>query len=172
MRIAYADPPYLGLCKLYEHNHPDGLCWDYPETHRALIERLAADFPDGWAMSLHTPSLATILSLCPAGTRVGAWVKPFASFKRGVNPAYAWEPVLFTGGRRRTDGSERTARDWCAVGITLQRGFPGAKPEGFCFWLFELMGLRPEDEFVDLFHGSGAVSSAWESYRRQLRVFA
>ena len=33
--------------------------------------------------------------LCPSGVRIGALVKPFAVFKTGVNPAYAWEPVIF-----------------------------------------------------------------------------
>lgn len=23
MRFAYADPPYLGCCALYDHHHPD-----------------------------------------------------------------------------------------------------------------------------------------------------
>jgi hypothetical protein len=27
-------------------------------------------------------------------SRWGAWVKPFASFKKGVRPAYTWEPVI------------------------------------------------------------------------------
>ena len=54
MRFAYADPPYLGCCKLYDHHHPDGLCWDDPETHRLLIKRLMTEFPDGWALSLNS----------------------------------------------------------------------------------------------------------------------
>ena len=33
------------------------------------------------------------------------------------------------------------------------------------------LGLRPEDEFVDLFPGSGAVTLAWELYRRQLPMW-
>lgn len=24
LRLAYADPPYLGCCALYDHHHPDG----------------------------------------------------------------------------------------------------------------------------------------------------
>lgn len=165
MRIAYADPPYLGMCKAYEHAHPDGLCWDDTQTHARLIARLTDEYPDGWALSLHTPSLRAILPLCPDDVRVAAWVKPFASFKPGVNPAYAWEPVIFRGGRQPRSREEQTVRDWCAVGITLRRGFTGAKPQAFSFWLFDLMGLRPTDALSDLFQGSGAVAAAWEKWR-------
>lgn len=49
----------------------------------------------------------------------------------------------------------------------MKRGFPGAKPEKFCFWVFEGLNLEPEDEFHDLFPGSGAVSEAWEKWRRR-----
>ena len=64
MRFAYADPPYLGCCYLYQHPDQDG-CWDEPATHRALIARLVAEYPDGWAMSASTPSLQTILPSLP-----------------------------------------------------------------------------------------------------------
>ena len=47
----------------------------------------------------------------------------------------------------------------------LRRGFPGAKPDGFCFWMFEGLNLTPEDEFHDLFPGSGAVGEAWEKWK-------
>lgn len=171
MRAAYADPPYLGCCSLYQHDHgTDGRCWDEPSTHGLLMERLRDEFPDGWAMSLSAPSLAAILSLHRwPELRVGAWVKPFASFKPNVNPAFCWEPVIWMGGRKRTR-DELTVRDYYSGGITLKRGFTGAKPEGFCFWIFGLLGLERGDEFVDVFPGSGAVSAAWERYQRQARL--
>ncbi len=165
MRFAYADPPYLGLGRYYAALHPEALSWNDPETHRSLVARLCAEFPDGWAMSLHTPSLRIILPMCPEDCRVGAWVKPFASFKPGVNPAYTWEPVIFRGGRKRRR-DERTVRDFASVGITLRRGFVGAKPAAFCWWVFDFLGMEPGDEFHDLFPGSGAVGRAWEDYRR------
>jgi len=37
MMVAYADPPYLGCCGLYDHFHLDGRCWDDVETHQVLI---------------------------------------------------------------------------------------------------------------------------------------
>lgn len=163
MKFAYADPPYLGLGKFYADRHPDAMIWDEPETHRKLIERLSDEFADGWAMSLHMPALRVILPMCPEAARVGAWVKPFCSFKKHVNPAYAWEPVIFMGGRRR-GLTERTTRDWIAESITLQRGLVGAKPRGFCRWVFDLLGAEPGDTLEDLFPGTNAVGAAWADY--------
>lgn len=153
MRFAYADPPYLGCAKkLY------GDCsYDAPEEHHALILKLQMDYPDGWAMSCHTPSLRVLLPLCPLDVRIAAWVKPFASFKPNVNPAYAWEPVIFRGGRKR-DRKAATARDWHSESITLRRGLAGAKPKGFGRWIFcDLLGATSVDELHDLFPGTGAV---------------
>jgi hypothetical protein len=174
IRVGYADPPYLGCCGLYQHHHPDGRCWDDPETHRLLIGRLVAEFPDGWVLSCSSPSLRTLLPLCPEDVRVGAWVKPFHAFKRGVRPAYAWEPVVYLGGRNRhhpppeKGGKATTPRDWVSANITLQKGLTGVKPNPFCFWLFDLLGLRTGDELVDLFPGSGAVSRAWALWQSSL----
>ena len=170
MKFAYADPPYLGLAaKFYGDMHPDAADYDQLEKHRELIARLCAEF-DGWAMSLHSPSLREILPMCPPDVRVAAWTKPFASYKKGVNPGYAWEPLIFRGARRRTDATETTVPDYCAVPITLQRGFQGAKPEKFVHWVLALLGVRPEDDFCDLFPGSGAVGRAWEAWRNQLTL--
>jgi hypothetical protein len=135
-----------------------------------LIQRLCADFPDGWAMSLNEPSLRHILPLCPDDCRVSPWVKPFASFKPNVNPAYCWEPVIWRGGRKMGRDTD-TVRDWVSANITLKKGLTGAKPHGFCFWLFDVLGMTPDDEFVDLFPGTGAVSHAWEAWRNQTRMF-
>lgn len=165
IRVAYSDPPYLGMARLYTRLHPDAQIWDDPETHRRHIGRLCEDYPDGWALSLHLPSLRVILPMCPADVRIGAWVKPFASFKPGVQPAYCWEPVIFRGGRNR-GRQRRTHRDWIAANIALQKGLPGAKPERFAFWLFDLLGLEPGDTFDDLFPGSGAVGRAWREWCR------
>lgn len=156
MRFCYADPPYLGCAlRLYGDATYDSLA-----AHARLIDRLSDEWPDGWAYSLHEPSLKRILPLCPDDVRVMPWVKPFASFKPGVNPAYAWEPVIFRGGRRRTR-EQPTVRDWVSCNITLKRNFAGAKPQGFVWWMLDVLNLEPGDEFVDLFPGSGAVTSAY-----------
>lgn len=166
LRVAFADPPYLGQgVKHYGDRHEDAGVYDTLDGHRALVDRLVSEFPDGWAMSLHAPSLRHILPLCPADCRLGAWVKPFCSYKPNVNPAYTWEPVVWRGGRK-FDRWSRKVRDHVACNVTLRAGFPGAKPDGFSFWLFDLLNLTPEDEFVDLFPGSGAVGRAWRRWRR------
>jgi hypothetical protein len=165
MKFAYADPPYLGCGALYAAHHPDAADWNDPERHRALVGELA-DFPDGWAMSLSSPSLKVILSMCPDDCRVSAWVKPFAIFKPNVGVAYAWEPVIWRGGRRRTREQD-TVRDWHSANITLQRGLTGAKPRSFARWIFGMLNAEPGDELIDLFPGTGAVTSAWQEWSNE-----
>jgi hypothetical protein len=178
MRVAFADPPYLRCCGLYEHFHPDGRCWDDPETHRLLIERLVADFPDGWALSCTSSSLRALLAFCPPDVRIGAWVKPFHAYKRGVRPAYAWEPLIYRGGRNLNHpppikgGPATTPKDFVSANITLKRGLTGVKPDAFCDWVFDLLNVRAGDELVDMFPGSGAVTEAWARRRSGLQVEA
>lgn len=164
MKFAYADPPYLGLAeKFYGRLHPEAAAFDDPSTHQALIERLCDEYSDGWAMSLHSPSLREILPMCPKEARVAAWVKPFCSFKPGVGVAYAWEPVIFMGGRRRTR-QQRTVRDWIDVNITLRKGFTGAKPPAFVWWVLDVLNAERVDAVDDLFPGSGAVQDALDAW--------
>ncbi len=158
MRIAYADPPYIGQAK--KHYNSDEV------DHKSLIQMMIVAF-DGWALSCSSSSLQEILSYCPAGVRIGAWVKPFCSFKKNVNPAYAWEPVVFYRGRNRGTGKNiLTTRDWVSVSITLKKGLVGAKPREFCFWLFDLLGMNKDDEFADLFPGTGIVSACWREWQQ------
>jgi hypothetical protein len=159
VKFALADPPYLGCGALYDAHHPNARDCDNPEWHRALIERLCAEYPDGWALCLSSPSLRTLLPMCPDDVRVGAWVKPFAAFKPNVNPAYAWEPVIWRGGRKRTRKQD-TTRDWLAESITLKRGLTGAKPRAFTLWLCDILNVEAGDTVDDLFPGSGAVQAA------------
>jgi len=158
MRFAYADPPYVGQGRLYkgrEVNHP------------LLIAHLAEVFPDGWALSCSSPSLRFLLPLCPDDVRVAAWVKPFAVFKPNVNPAYAWEPVIFRGGRKR-GRTAMTVRDWISAPITMETGLVGAKSEAFALWIFDLLGMEPGDELEDVFPGTGAVTKAWGRFQRRM----
>jgi hypothetical protein len=164
MKFAFADPPYLGCGKLYVAHHPDALDWDDPERHRRLITQLCDEYPDGWVMSLSSPSFEIIKPMCPKDSRWGPWVKPFCSFKPNVNPAYAFEPVIWRGGRKFTR-EEDTVRDWVSANITLKRGLTGAKPDPFSLWLFDLLGMQAGDEFVDVFPGTGAVSNAWRAFQ-------
>ncbi len=163
MRFAYADPPYIGQAK--RHYSDDPKCAEV--DHVLLIDELEGY--DAWALSCSSPSLRTILPLTPYESRVCAWVKPFASFKPGNRVAYAWEPIIIKGWRKGTR-DDPTVCDWVAANITLQRGTHGAKPDDFCYWLFEVIGLEPTDEFFDLFPGSGAVTRAWDAWCRQQRL--
>jgi len=162
MVFAYADPPYPGSSKKH---------YGMPEVnHPLLISHLINDFPDGWALSTGAVNLKYVLNLCPEDVRVGVWVKRLVFFRPGVNPSYAWEPVIFWRGRKRPPGSPEcpTIYDWVEANTTFKTGCPGAKPEKVCWWIFEMLGAQPADELVDIFPGSGAVTKAWESWRRLL----
>ena len=159
MRFAYADPPYLGTSKFgAEHHygalHPDAADYDTLEAHQALVERLCDEFPDGWALSLHTPSLRTILAMCPEDVRVAAWVKGWCSWKPGVNPKYAWEPVIYRGGRR---SGVPAVRDWLQCNVATRQKVPGSTPVQFCEWVLALLGFQEGDELIDIFPGTGVM---------------
>lgn len=162
MRFAYADPPYLGCgARYYAKHHSAAADFDKIETHKALIDRLCLEYTDGWALSCGSSNLQDLLPLCPQGVRVAAWVKPFTPFVKKTIPAYAWEPVIFTGGRARKLSSIHYTRDWLAASWRPGTGLTGAKPRDFCMWIFDLLGADRDDHFDDLFPGSGAVSAAW-----------
>lgn len=157
MRFAYADPPYIGQAKRY---------YGCDEVdHAELISRLVEEFPDGWALSASSPSLSVILPLCPTDIRIAVWCKSFCAFKRGVRPAYAWEPVIFRGGRNpvngyaaaipEKNGKQTTPKDFIVEPITLRKGLVGAKPEKVCRWILDLLNVAPGDTVVDLYPGTG-----------------
>jgi len=166
MRFAYADPPYLGCGKMYAAHHPDALIWDDPETHRHLIQRLCDEYPDGWALSLHVPSLQTLLAFCPPDVRVGAACKTFGQI-RPTAVQWMWEPVIWRGGRKgRTNPSPR---DWLTYNTAPRSaardgGLIGGKPRAFCMWVFSLLNAQPSDTLDDLFPGTGAVTAAWQDF--------
>jgi hypothetical protein len=161
MIFAYADPPYPGQAKRH---------YDCAEIdHQELIDRLVSEYPDGWALSTSSTALKNVLNMCPDDVRIMSWVKPFCSFKPGVGVAYAWEPVIVRGGRPRTR-EQNTVRDWVSANITLQKGTHGAKPDAFCFWLFDVLNVQEGDELHDLFYGSGAVTRSWQLWKSRLAV--
>jgi hypothetical protein len=170
MKFAYADPPYLGCGKrLYGEHHTSAADWDKIESHISLIGRLVSDYPDGWALSLHVPSLRRILPICPDSARISAWVKPFAVWYPGVRVCYAWEPVIWAGGRRGRESNE-LLKDWCMANspaVVPGRNdyiVPGQKPREFCRWIFGLLGATADDTLDDLFPGNGAVGAAWAEW--------
>lgn len=174
MKWAYADPPYPGQAKRHYSHDPNAR----EVNHRLLVGYMEAHF-DGWALSTSSPALFEVMGACAAAmggdpfrdgrVRVASWVKPFAAFKPGVRLAYSWEPIILKGWAKGTR-EDPTVRDWVAANITMQRGLSGAKPDAFCVWLFEALGMRPGDEFEDVFPGSGAVSVAWGKWAGRLRV--
>ncbi len=160
MKFAYADPPYIGQARRH---------YDCPEVdHKLLIVRLCDEYPDGWALSASSPTLREILNLCPNDVRIAAWVKSFCAFKRGVRPAYAWEPVIFRGGRNPVngykaaippkDGKQVTPKDFIIAPITLKKGLVGAKPETVCRWILDLLNVQPGDVVDDIFPGTGIMT--------------
>jgi hypothetical protein len=181
MKFAFADPPYLGRAEYYRAHHPDAMSWNDPETHRALVARLQAEFPDGWVMSLNERSLRTILPMCPPESRVGAWMTDRPRFAGKAVPVRRhFEPVIFMGGRPYSDTGNRTADFIVTAQQRLPAGRPryamvkqdiragktfvGRKPAAFANWVFALLGLTVADEFVDLFPGSGAVGEAYQAW--------
>ena len=116
MRFAYADPPYPGRARYYpERTEVD---------HQALVERLVAEFPDGWALSTSAEALQQVLALCPGGVRVCAWQRAVRP-ARSRRPISAWEPLVVHGGRELLLDEPQAVRDALAYGGRF-RGFPGA----------------------------------------------
>ena len=162
MKIGYADPPYVGCAHLYK-NHAD---YAGEVDMPALINRLESEF-DGWILHASSTrnSFASIAPHVPEGARWMAWVKPFAAFKRNVSVAYAWEPCVVKPARKPVVSKRLVMRDWVSEPITMRRGLTGAKPEAVCHWAFEVLGMTPDDELIDLFPGTGAVTTAWKTWR-------
>lgn len=163
MRLGYADPPYIGCAHLYKE-HPD---FAGEVDHVGLVAKLQSEF-DGWVLhAAATPASMAILApiVAQTGARWMGWFKPFAAFKRNVSVAYAWEPVIIKAARKPVVSKRLVMRDYVECSITMKRGLTGAKPEAVCHWAFEMLGARPDDELVDLFPGTGAVSTAWKTWQ-------
>lgn len=167
MKFAYADPPYIGQAKRHYN------CQEV--DHALLIEHLCDEYTDGWALSLSSPTLKQILNMCPNDVRVAAWCKSFCAFKRGVRPAYAWEPVIYRGGRNKhapvpeKGGKQITPKDFHVAPITLKKGLVGAKPESFCRWVLDLLNTQIGDELHDLFPGTGVMGRVFLSTQESVK---
>jgi hypothetical protein len=160
MRFAYADPPYPGLSSKYYRDEPS---FAGEVDHVDLIASLRAAGYDGWALSTGAYALRDLLPLCPHEARVCAWVKPIGVSSRSNGLHNTWEALIVVGGRQRPPGR----RDWLRAHPARGGGdLPGRKPIAFCAWLFDCLGMRPGDELVDLFPGSGIVTRCWEELSR------
>jgi hypothetical protein len=163
MRFAYADPPYPEMSRKYYRDHPD---FAGEVDHRELVDRLVAEYPDGWALSTSAAATRLVWELCPEGTRLAVWVNGPRKVK-SYTALHAYESVLIYGGRPR---EAPVVADLCDALIYggRQRSHPGAlpgmKPAQFCEWVFQLLGATAGDQLDDLFPGSGAVARAWSLY--------
>ena len=156
MRMAYADPPYPGLSSKYYRNEST---YAGEVDHVALIADLSRPgVYDGWALSTSSKALRDILPLCPPEARVCAWVKPIGACPRTFGIHGTWEPLIVVPGRSLRPGK----RDWLSAQPARFGGeLPGRKPPAFWAWLFDLMGMVPGDDFVDLFPGTGLGGRVW-----------
>lgn len=165
MRFAYADPPYL-TCGARYYGRPE---WDDPATHLQLIDRLTADYPDGWALSCRGVDLRWILPACPDDVMVAAWVKPFAgSARKNVRIYRVWEPVVYRTTRRNTTTAAARVRDALVLNPTRQLGFIGAKPQPFNRWVTDLLGYLAGDTLDDLYPGTGGMTRELDQYTADL----
>ncbi len=159
MKFAYADPPYIGTAKRrYDTEEVD---------HKELLLRLNNNY-DGWALSSHVPGLWDLIPMIPREwkCRIAVWCKP--NTRHNCNyPIYAWEPLIFKNGRNK----RQAIKDYMVLPLNIQSTkekhniFIGKKPDEFCYWLFELLGMTADDEFDDLFPGTGRVTRAWETWK-------
>jgi hypothetical protein len=167
LRLAYADPPYPALARRY---------YDCEEVdHAQLVERLVAQYPDGWALSTSAAALTRapagsagvpaggVIELCPPGTRVCVWLKG-ARAARARQALNAWEPLLVYGGRQGVVEDLHDALIWGGRQHSHPGALVGMKPAAFCEWMFRLLGAAAGDTLDDLFPGSGAVGRAWRLY--------
>lgn len=162
MRIGYADPPYINCSHLYK-DHKD---YAGEVDHEKLIRSLYQDY-DGFILHASSVSLPLFSHLINMNnTRIMAWVKPFAAFKKNVSVAYAWEPVIVKPARKPVVSKRLIMRDWIDSSITMKKGLTGAKPEKVCHWAFEVVGAIPDDDLHDMYIGTGAVTKAWDSWRK------
>jgi len=165
MKFAYADPPYLGNGKRRytpHHNNPGE--YDTKQAHIDLVNRLVSEYPDGWALSCNPKDLSWLLPSMPDDIRVCAWTKTFHQIRVNVSVQYAWEPVIFRGGRDMRHRRPMT-RDWASGCIAMRKGLPGAKPKYFFDWVVAMLGYQNGDVVDDLFPGTNGLSDALTDWK-------
>ena len=167
LKLAYADPPYPGLCRKYYQHEPT---YKGEVNHLELVATLENNY-DGWALSTSSEALKWVVArvqsdeviICP-------WVKPLTrAVARG--PATVTEYVIVSPGRQRLFKPPMVYDSF--LGAPARGGdskLIGRKPIQFVNWLFRLLGASPVDELDDLFPGSGIVGRCWEAYRRSGRT--
>ena len=185
MRLAIADPPYLGRAAVWygeamhssrrgrnhggtsriggtrpADNHPLAHEWDEIDRHEELVHALMDNY-DGWAVAMAHDNLRDYLAIIPRAVpvRVAIWTKP-QTMPSGARVVNNYEPVVvrIPEGRRAAAGQVLFPRDSVTIS-RLNSGFAGAKPPAWTRWVLDMLGYDPEaDEVDDLFGGSGAVA--------------
>jgi hypothetical protein len=147
MRLAIADPPYLGKSEMWygaremaalnvggginpakkADVHPEAAEWDDPARHREMVERLIGEY-DGWAIAMIPDNLFEYLAWVPRDVRIAVWHDPQV-MPNGSHPRRRWEAVLL----RRPAGRRRVIDVPMSVGdvLTCPHGktdFAGRKP--------------------------------------------
>lgn len=160
MKLAYADPPYIGQAKRHYSNDPSGIRAEEVD-HEELIRRLIKDY-DGWALSASSPSIPIICKILgDEEYRIGAWTKTFCSWKPTHRVQYTWEPVFFMPVRDKGSRAVPSVRDFVSCRITMKKGTHGAKPPEFNDWILNLLGYDPwQDNLDDLYPGTGGMAEA------------
>lgn len=180
MKLAIADPPYLGRAVRWygvggcgngkgqgqADNHDDAAKWDNPQTHKDLVHELNANY-DGWAIALTVHSLSTYLEVIETdsrnGIRVCVWHKPSA-VTSGSRINNVWEPVIVKVPTNRRGWLSDCPRVKDVLTVAAPRkNFVGSKPTEWTKWVLDLMGYQNGDVVTDLFKGSGAVTEAIEA---------
>ena len=157
LKFAYADPPYYKQGKkLYGKLHDQAAIWDGKQAHWDLIDRLMAEYPDGWALSCNPADLPWMIK--HEGIRICAWAKTFHQI-RPTTVQYAWEAVLLYGGRK-DNKRKPMVRDWMSSSIAMRKGLVGAKPLVFNTWILDLLNYQNGDTLDDLFPGTNGMAEA------------
>lgn len=143
--LVYADPPYAN-CRFKYARANNSRQWgrnaraDFLRDLIARMEGLRA--PDGiCALSMATPELE-LLSLFPSKRRVMAWTKPRGTFRPGVWPSYAWEPLVCWGSfpNREEQRTSKTPHDWLHLAPKRPKkgGHENPKPDDFGAWVLNV----------------------------------
>ena len=181
VRLAIADPPYLGRAGLWyggkgrskqgtvgraagrgrlaREYHPDAHEWDDPAKHIALMVTMRDEY-DGWVMACSGKTLAPLLGVADTlDARLAIWHVTNA-IPDGARVRSVWEAVIYrVPDGRRAVGTGHRVPDLLSAPHPVS-GFVGAKPDQWTRWVLDLMGYQPGDEVDDLFPGSGAVTRA------------
>ncbi len=157
--FAYADPPYMGHAQDYK----DQPSYAGKVDHVRLIEDLEAADLAGWALSCSRESVPYLMDLAPQGAFFAPWCKPEPVPWGTIGVAKKTEYVIICGGRPST---KRTVDYLVTKCARDGNGLIGRKPPAFCAWIFDLMGMVPGDQLIDVFPGTRAVGRAWMEANR------